>query len=113
MLSHRIDAGHLAALLCIKRCHAEQIIHARRCRPSLGAADRTRLRMFANILIRLEWRFQHDSAAIRRALETPIGVLDVVAPADLFGGSLEDLLAVRRAIDAIETPKVKWWRVGH
>lgn len=113
MLTHAIGLEHAMCLLGIDRAEAEGLVRVGRLRAPLDEFKHDRLRLFVNILLRLEWRLHHDSRAIRLALETPIDALNGAAPADLFGGSLDDLRSLRGAVETIEAPKVKWWRVGH
>lgn len=113
MLTHRIDPGHAMRLLDIDRAEAEGMIHLGRLWSSVDTARLERLRLFINILMRLEWRLNHDSRAIRHALDLPLDVLGGASPAERFGGSLEDLRELRGAIDSVVAPTIKWWRVGH
>lgn len=113
MLTHRIDPGHAMRLLDIDRTEAEDMIHLGRLWSPVDTARAERLRLFINILMRLEWRLNHDSRAIRHALDLPLDALGGAAPADRFGGSLEDLRELRGAIDSVAAPTIKWWRVGH
>ncbi len=113
MLTHAIDPRHAMCVLGIDRPEAEDLIHAGRLWAPLGVVREGRLRLLVNILMRLEHRLHHDSGAIRHALDAPLDTLGGAAPADLLGGSLEDLRRVRGAIDAVEAPKIKWWRIGH
>jgi len=113
MLTHGIDPSHAMHLLDIDRTEAEDMIHLGRLWSPVDTARAERLRLFINILMRLEWRLNHDSRAIRHALDLPLDALDGAAPADRFGGSLEDLRELRGAIDSVAAPTIKWWRVGH
>ncbi|MWC42589.1 hypothetical protein SAMN05216557_101584 [Sphingomonas carotinifaciens] len=113
MLTHDIDSDHAMRLLSIDRAEAEDMIHLGRLWSPVGVVRAERLRLFINILIRLEWRLNHDSRAIRHAMNLPLDALGGAAPADRFGGSLEDLRELRSAIDTVAAPTIKWWRVGH
>ncbi len=73
-----------------------------------GYRSRGAARLFINILMRLEWRLNHDSRAIRHALDLPLDTLGGAAPADRLGGSLEDLRELRGAIDSVAAPTIKW-----
>ncbi len=81
--------------------------------PSHDGIQHDRVRLFANILQRLEWRLRHDASAIRRAFDLPLDTLSGRTPTGMLGGSLDDLRRLRAAIDTIEAPAVKWYRVGH
>ncbi len=113
MLTHGVDPEHAMRLLAIDRAEAEDMIRLGRLWSPLGIVRHERLKLFVNILTRLEWRLQHDSRAIRHALDRPLDALGGSAPTDLLGGSLEDLRTLRSAIATVEAPTVKWWRVGH
>lgn len=113
MLTHGIDPGHAMHLLDIDRAEAEDMIQLGRLWSLVDTARVERLRLFINILMRLEWRLNHDSRAIRHALDLPLDALGGAAPADRLGGSLEDLRELRGAIDSVVAPTIKWWRVGH
>lgn len=113
MLTHGIDPDHAVRLLGIASGEAEDMIQLGRLWSPLDTARVERLRLFINILMRLEWRLNHDSRAIRHALDLPLDALGGAAPADRFGGSLEDLRELRGAIDSVAAPTIKWWRVGH
>ena len=113
MLTHRIDPGHAMRLLDIDRAEGEDMIHLGRLWSPVDTARAERLLLFINILMRLEWRLNHDSRAIRHALDLPLDTLGGAAPADRLGGSLEDLRELRGAIDSVAAPTIKWWRVGH
>lgn len=113
MLTHGIDPNHAMRLLDIDRTEAEDMIHLGRLWSPVDTARAERLRLFINILMRLEWRLNHDSRAIRHALDLPLDTLSGAAPADRLGGSLEDLRELRGAIDSVAAPTIKWWRVGH
>jgi len=113
MLTHRLDPELAMRVLRIERGDAERmIVEGRLSRPLYPTAGE-RLRLFVNILTRLEHRLRHDSAAMRRALETPLDALEGRSPADMLNGDTATLFAVRKAIDHIDTPNEKWWRVGH
>lgn len=113
MLTHGIDPSHAVRLLGIASGEAEDMIQLGRLWSPLDTARVERLRLFINILMRLEWRLNHDSRAIRHALDLPLDALGGAAPAERFGGSLEDLRELRVAIDSVAAPTIKWWRVGH
>ena len=115
MLTHGIDPVHAMRLLSIDRAEAKDMIHLGRLWSPVGVvrAERLWLWLFINILIRLEWRLNHDSRAIRHALNLQLDALGGAAPADRLGGSLEDLRELRSAIDTVAAPTIKWWRVGH
>ncbi|WP_112381373.1 hypothetical protein [Sphingomonas carotinifaciens] len=113
MLTHGIDPDHAVRLLDIDRTEAEDMIQLGRLWSPLDTASVERLRLFINVLMRLEWRLNHDSRAIRHALDLPLDALGGASPADRFGGSLEDLRELRGAIDSVAAPTIKWWRVGH
>jgi len=113
MLTHGLDCRHAMRLLAIDRSEAEDLIQFGRLWSPLGIVRHERLRLFVNILMRLEWRLQHDSRAIRNALDRPLDALSGSTPADLLGGRLEDLRKLRSAIATVDAPTVKWWRVGH
>ena len=113
ILTHGIDPSHAMRLLGIDRAEAQDMVHVGRLWSSVDTARAERLRLFINILMRLEWRLNHDSRAIRHALDLPLDALGGASPADRFGGSLEDLRELRGAIDSVAAPTIKWWRVGH
>jgi hypothetical protein len=58
-------------------------------------------------LVRLETRFHPDSAVIRRAIELPLDMFAGPSIPNMAGGTLDDLRALRRAIDAIGAPSEK------
>ncbi len=72
MLTHGIDPNHAMRLLDIDRTEAEDMIHLGRLWSPVDTARAERLRLFINILMRLEWRLNHDSRAIRHALDLPL-----------------------------------------
>ncbi|MDQ1232262.1 hypothetical protein [Sphingomonas sp. SORGH_AS_0879] len=113
MLTHGINPGYAMRLLDIDRAEAEDMVHLGRLRSPTDTARVERLRLFINILMRLEWRLNHDSRAIRHVLDLPLDALGGASPADRFGGSLDDLRELRGAIDNVAAPAIKWWRVGH
>jgi hypothetical protein len=113
VLSHAIDPEFAARVLGIEREEAEaMVVGACAVRP-LSVGQQERLSLFVNILIRIEWRCQHDSRAIRQALVTPLDGLGGVAPADRLDGDLDALRLIRHMVDQIEVPRIRWWRVGH
>lgn len=113
MLTHRLAPEHLMAVIDLTHEQAIALITEGRLSVQLDCVQQQRLRLFVNILQRLEWRLAHDSGAIRHAIDLPLAVLNGKAPAQLFGGSIDDLRAVRLSIDSVEAPKVKWYRIGH
>ena len=113
MLTHAIDPRHLMNLLGIDKLDAEAIIRTGETSVVAGDDWHDRLQLFVNILVRLECRLRHDSRAIRRTLEDRIDALQGRSAADWFGGSLDELRTVRRAIETINLTQEKWWRVGH
>ncbi|RIA37085.1 hypothetical protein DFR49_2960 [Hephaestia caeni] len=113
MLTHRLAPELAMRALRIERSDAERMIVEGRLSRPLEPTVGERLRLFVNILTRLEHRLRHDSAAIRRAFETPLDALERRSPTDMLNGDAAALFAVRQAIDHIDTPKEKWWRVGH
>lgn len=113
MLTHRLAPEHLMAVMDLTHEQAVALIAEGRLSVQLDCEQQQRLRLFVNILHRLEWRLNHDSGAIRHAIDLPLAVLDGKAPAQLFSGSIDDLRAVRLSIDSVEAPKVKWYRIGH
>lgn len=113
MLTHRLAPEHLMAAIGLTREQAVTLIAEGRLSMQLDGVQQQRLRLFVNILQRLEWRLNHDSGAIRHALDLPLAVLDGKAPAQLFSGSIDDLRAVRLSVDSVAAPKVKWYRIGH
>ena len=112
VLSHRIDPVHVSTALNIGAAEAAVLIERGELPASADQIDLERLERFANFLVRLEWRVR-GSADIRRVIEVPLHYLGGRSPADLFGGSTEDIRPLRGAVDAIEVPQTKWWRVGH
>lgn len=112
MMTHRLRPDLLVAALGVAPADAAALIDLGRL-PSLVHAEHDRIRLFANILQRLEWRLRHDENAIRRVFEQPLDSLGGRTPAGMLGGSLDDLRQLRSAIDTVEAPAVKWYRVGH
>lgn len=51
--------------------------------------------LFVNVLVRLETGFRHDSATIRRVMEQPLVMFAAQSIANMVGGTLDDLRAVR------------------
>lgn len=113
MLTHCIDPDCAARSLQIDHDDAAELINSGRIQRSLKAVEHERLLLFVNALQRLEWRLKHDSGAIRLALEAPLSALDGASIGRLLSGSLDDLRRLRRAIDTVEVPQAKWYRVGH
>lgn len=113
MLTHAIDPACAMRALDISRGDAEAMIHLGRIPQASGHWLHERLLLFVNALARLEWRLRHDRAGIRLALQAPLGALDGSTIAETFGGTLGDLRRLRRAIDTLELPKAKWFRVCH
>ncbi len=112
MMTHRLSPDLLVAALGVSPADAAALIDHGRL-PSHGGIQHDRVRLFANILQRLEWRLRHDASAIRRAFDLPLDTLSGRTPAGMLAGSLDDLRRLRTAIDTIEAPAVKWYRVGH
>lgn len=112
MMTHRLPSDYLVVALGMPSGDAVALIDQGRL-PHIDGAQTERLRLFANILQRLEHRLGHDGAAIRRAFECPLGALSGRTPAEMLGGTTDDLWRLRAAIDTIETPGTKWYRVGH
>ena len=112
MMTHRLSPDLLVTTLGVAPADAVALIDHGRL-PSPDHAEHDRVRLFANILQRLEWRLRHDGSAIRRVFEQPLDLLGGRTPAQMLGGSLDDLRQLRSAIDTVEAPAVKWYRVGH
>lgn len=51
--------------------------------------------------------------AVRLALRTPLDALGGAAPVDRIGDGIAALRTVRAAIDHVEVPSVRWYRIGH
>lgn len=85
MLTHGIAPEYLQQVIGGDLAAADAIIREGRAEAPLGAEATTRLELYVNILLRLEWRLCGDGLAIRRALCTPLDALDGRAPADLIG----------------------------
>jgi hypothetical protein len=113
MLTHAIDPCHLVNLLGVDKLDAQEMIRTGQNSVVPGDNWHDRLQLFVNILVRLECRLRHDSRAIRRAMGSRIDAAHGRSAADEFGGSLDDLRTIRRAIEKLELPQEKWWRVGH
>jgi hypothetical protein len=64
------------------------------------------IRIFTNILMRLELRFRHDGAVMWAALTLPLAVLDRAAPADRLGDDVEALRIIRASIDGMAAPAI-------
>lgn len=112
MMTHRLPWDYLVVALGTAPGDAVALIdHG--CLPHIDHGQTERLRLFANILQRIEHGLGHDGAAIRRAFECPLCVLSGLTPAKMLGGTIEDLWRLRAAIDTIEAPRTKWYRVGH
>lgn len=107
MQTHRADPVHLMRLLAIDHDEACALITLGQLWAPLGVVRRPRLRLFVRILLLFEWRLECNSAEIRQALAMPLGALDGLAAADLLGGSLGDLDAVRRAIMTTDSPTLR------
>lgn len=113
MLTHAIAPEHAMRALRIDRDEALALVAEGRLTRPLDADRRERLLLFVNVLQRLEWRLRHESAAVRHALEAPLDALGGASIGQTLDGSLDELRALRRAVDLVEAPKVRWWRVGH
>lgn len=113
MLTHRIAPDHLQRVIGGDVAEARAVVEAGQMNRRLNAETVEKLVLFVNVLLGLERRLHGEPRAIRRAIETPIDALRGRTPAELFGGELDDLRALRRAIETIEAPKERWFRVGH
>lgn len=111
MLAHGLVL--VARLLGIEDAEAIAMIRSGHSPVDLGRPQHERLRLFINILVRMECRFDHDSQAIRHALCGPLDHLGGRTPTELLAGNLSDLRALRHATDHMRGPKVRWWRVDH
>lgn len=61
----------------------------------------------------LETRFRHDSATTRRAIKLPLNMFAGKSIADMLSCTLDDLRALRRAVDDTGALSEKWYRTGH
>lgn len=113
MLTHQIAPAHLQKVIGGDLATAKAVIERGPTGHPPDKAATERLALFVNVLLRLEGRLLGNGPAIRRALDVPLPVLGNRAPAALFDGSVDDLRAVRMAIDTIEVPQERWFRVGH
>lgn len=113
MFTHSISAEHVQAVLGGEFAEAVAVVEGEHPSRVLEEGAIDKLRVFATILLRLEWRLSGDSAAIRDALVMPMEVLGGASPAERLAGCIEDMRAIRLAVDAITVPETRWWRVGH
>lgn len=113
MLTHALDPELVERALGISADDARAMVGGARLSAALDADQSARLALLTNILVRLEIRCRHDSRAIRFALGAPLDALGGAAPADLMGDGIAALRTVRAAIDHVEMPKVRWFRIGH
>ena len=113
MLTHGLTPGLAERALGISAEDARAMVDGTPLTVALDADQSVRLALLTNILVRLEIRCRHDARAIRRALQAPLDALGGAAPADRIGDGVDALRAVRAAVDHVELPKVRWWRIGH
>lgn len=113
LLTHRIDPDLAMRGIGIERAVVEEMIETGRTRVALDADQAARLRLLASILVRLEVRFRGDGRTIRNALETPLDCLGDTSIADRIGDGIDVLRAIRAAIESLEGPRVRTWRVDH
>ena len=113
LLTHRLDPDLTMRGIGIERGVAEEMVETGRIQVALEADQVERLRLFASILVRLEVRFGGDGKRIRVALEMPLDPLGGASIADRIGGGIDGLRAIRVAIESLEGPKVRTWRVDH
>lgn len=113
MLTHAIAPEHAMRVLGLSRAEVVGMIDTGLLTCPFTAEQGERLQLFVNLLLRLEWRFGHDGRAIRRALETPLDALGGSSLGDNLDGDLAKLRLLRRLVDEVEAPRVRWWRVGH
>ena len=99
----------------------DRILYAHRLDPALAASgpglathDPERLPLLLNVLVRVELRCAHDTAAIREALERPADLLggDSIAERLRAGPDLAGLRQLREAAGTVPVPRVKMWRVA-
>jgi len=110
LFTHRIDPRLVTAAPGIDAAAADDLIA---CGQLSVAVDRTRLELFASIMVRLEIRCRHDSKAIRAALDIPLSVLGNRAPIEVVASDVHALRQVRSAIDHVHGPTIRMWRIGH
>ena len=113
MLTHALDPLLAERALGVSAEDARAVVDGTPLSATLDADQSACLALLTNILVRLEVRCRHDERAIRAALATPLDVLGGTAPVDHVNGDVAALRAVRAAVDHVEAPKVRWWRVGH
>ena len=113
MLTHALAPGLAERALGIPAEDSRALVDGTPLSATLDADQSARLALLTNILVRLEIRCRHDGGAIRRALQAPLDALGGAAPTDRIGDGVDALRAVRAAVDHVELPKVRWWRIGH
>ena len=113
MLTHALDPCLAERGLGIPREDAQAMVDGTPLAASLDTDQSERLVLLTNILVRLEIACRHDARAMRRALQTPLDALGGAAPAERVGDGVAALRSVRAAIDHVDVPKVRWWRIGH
>lgn len=97
MMTHRLPPDYLVATLGMRRDDATALIDHDRQPRGNAAVQADRVRLFANILQRLEHLLGHDGPAIRRAFECPLDELSGRVPAEMLGGTIDDLWRLRAA----------------
>lgn len=113
LLTHRLDPDLAARGIGVERGVVVELMDTGRIAVALDADQAMRLQLLANILIRLEVRFFGDSKRMRSALKTPCDLLDGMGVADRIGDGIGALRVIRAAVENLEGPQSKTWRVDH
>ena len=110
--THRLDPNLAASALQISPDDAVGLVGGDN--EVLGAIDAQdgRASLLLNVLVRLEQRCGHDSAALRAALERPLDELGGDCIAERLHGQLDvaSLRLLREVAGTLPVPKVKFWR---
>ena len=112
-LTHAICVKVIARALRLEPVTARAIVAGTAGEIVHSEEDLERVPLIANILVRIEIRFDHDSRAIRAVLDQPLDRLGGASIGSKLEGNAATLRELRGVIDDLRTVPTKWWRVGH
>lgn len=113
LLTHQLDPDLAARGIGVDRSAVVELMDTGRIAVALDADLAMRLQLLANILTRLEVKFLGDSKRIRAAIETSCELLEGASISDRIGDGIGTLRVIRVAIENLEGPRSKTWRVDH